>query len=186
MIVLAFSHTRFKILANTRDEAIGRTIDKVARDLRLQWKGRAPGAALEAFCRDGDGVLDMESVVRDMPNIKPFEVPMRGQMEFSFSGLHSSVDRYFAAHGQHCDEGMGRSKASKAKYTLPAPHMLALARTFQSSALAQLVEKVVLALQWCEEHKHELLSPEGNNGSFGIKDLVISGGVASSMTFREV
>jgi N6-L-threonylcarbamoyladenine synthase len=186
MIVLALSNVRFRVLANTRDEAIGRTIDKIARDLRLDWKGRAPGAALEAFCRDGDGVLD-ENVLRSpLPIIKPFEVPLRGKLEFSFSGLHSAVDRYFLTHGLANDADT-KPGGSKAKMILPGAHKLALARAFQSAAFEQLVEKVVLALRWCDNNQRELwIGINGEGLTSKMKHIVVSGGVASNATFRDL
>lgn len=96
LLLLASSIRRFKILATTRDEAVGRTIDKVARDLHLKWDGRAPGAALEAFCRNG--LADSVDKSEQLPAIQPFKIPLKGELAFSFSGLHSSVDRYIEMH----------------------------------------------------------------------------------------
>ena len=188
MLVLTLSHTRFRILANTRDEAVGRAIDKVARDLGLEWKGRAPGAALEAFCRDGDGTAELES--GELPVIEPFSVPLRGKLDFSFSGLHSAVDRYIALHGFTDDDvNMGKANPKPRKANLPNAHRLSLARAFQDGAFAQLVDKVILALRRCEEHPELMARPDENQSlttPTPIRHLVVSGGVASNSTFRNL
>ena len=82
--MLATAHSSFRILANTVDESVGRTYDKVARMLKMPWGARGPAAALEEFCRKE---IDEPNV----PEIRPFSVPIPGQLAFSFSGLHSSI-----------------------------------------------------------------------------------------------
>ncbi|EJD03286.1 peptidase M22, glycoprotease [Fomitiporia mediterranea MF3/22] len=164
LLLLALSNSKFRILATTRDEAVGRAIDKVARELRVELRGRAPGAALEVFCRDGfGGDKKCGKEEENVPHVEPLKVPFKGELAFSFAGLHSAVDRYILQHGK-----------DKTRLQLPYPHRLAIARTFQDAAFAQLEEKVILALRWCAD-----------NSQIPVKHVVVSGGVASNLLFRE-
>lgn len=152
-------------------------IDKVTRELRIVWRGRAPGAALEAFCRDG--LPDVND--NDLPCVPPFAIPLRNQLSFSFSGVHSSVDRYILEHG---------IEDSNNKKKLTNDHRLAVARAVQNAVVAQLEEKIILSLKWCVEHRDEIIRevPEQNSLSdlgLPVKHIVISGGVASNLFFRK-
>ncbi|KAH8119484.1 peptidase M22, glycoprotease [Phellopilus nigrolimitatus] len=201
LLLLALSVRRFRILATTRDEAIGRTVDKVARALRLEWRGRAPGAALEAFCAEGiPGDKGGE-----LPYIAPLETALRERLSFSFSGLHSAVDRYVQTHGSTAPPSggdLGDSEtppehSQEARYHstphLSDAHRLAIARAFQACAAAQLEEKVVLALHWCKRNRASILADSGRENDDAppdprdvvVKHVVVSGGVASNMYFRE-
>lgn len=149
LLVLAITHSSFRILANTVDESVGRTHDKVARMLNMPWGARGPAAALEEFCRQGG---DGPSV----PEIRPFSVPMPGQLAFSFSGLHSAVGRHIF-----------RSEAP-----LTAAHRRALGRAFQDGVARQLCDKLVQC--------HSMLREEG----IDVRHVVVSGGVASNLYLR--
>ena len=83
--------------------------------------------------------------------------PMRGRLAFSYTGLHSTVERFLDAR----------------RGTLDARTRLGLARSFQRAAVAQLEEKVGLALGACAR--------EGVR----VGSLVVSGGVASNAFLRE-
>ncbi|KAL5528226.1 QRI7 [Sanghuangporus sanghuang] len=174
LLLLAHSLGKFKILATTVDEAVGRAIDKVARELRIEWRGRAPGAALETFCREG--VEDVKE--EDVPHVERLKVPFRNELRFSFSGMHSAVNKYIAEHetvtvpsDSSTLEGEEKDRLSR---SLSDPHRLAIARAFQTAAATQLEEKIVLALRWCAD-----------NREVPVKHVVVSGGVASNMFFRE-
>ncbi|KZP34245.1 peptidase M22, glycoprotease [Athelia psychrophila] len=150
LLLLATSVTRFRILATTNDESIGRSIDKVSRMLGLAWSGIGPGAALERFCASE---YDLP-----LPNLDPLPRPMPGQLAFSFSGIHSAVERLVTARGDR---------------SMDLPTKLALARGFQSAAIDHVQDKVLLALKWCTQHNVE------------VRHLVMSGGVASNMLLRQ-
>ena len=205
MILLALSNTRFKLLATTVDEAVGRTIDKVARNLGLEWKGRAPGAALEAFCRDGiPGVRD-----EDLPKIDSFKIPFNNVLSFSFSGLHSMLDRYILKHGVIPATQNDVAVASNPNYDprkggridlkripiLPDAHRLAVARAFQDAAISQLESKVILALEWCSKNRativQEMSALGAGHGNISetnellVSHIVVSGGVASNAYLRK-
>ncbi|KAF8257944.1 glycoprotease [Lactarius quietus] len=150
LLVLASSVSQFRILATTQDESIGRVFDKVARMLVLPWSAKGLGASLEAFvaaspCKDDLGPL--------MPRTMP------GTLGFSFSGLHSAVERFVTARG------------GGAALDVSTRH--ALASAFQRAAVGQLEDKVLLALKWCHEQ------------DLGVKHLVVSGGVASNSYLRD-
>lgn len=117
--------------------------------LNMPWGTRGPAAALEAFCRDG---IDDSSV----PEIPPFSVPMPRELAFSFSGLHSAVERYIY----------------RAKAPLTEAHRRTLGRAFQDGAARQLCDKLVQC--------HSMLQREG----IDVRHVVASGGVASNSFLR--
>ncbi|KAH7925135.1 glycoprotease [Leucogyrophana mollusca] len=125
LLLLATSHTAFRVLATTADASIGRSFDKAARLLGLAWGTKGPGAALEQFCLN----TDIDSA--DLPQIPPFPVPMPGKLAFSFACLHSSVERYIASSPS----------------SLSQAHKVAIAREFQNAAARQLCAKLVLGLE---------------------------------------
>ncbi|KAI0955487.1 hypothetical protein AcW1_007055 [Taiwanofungus camphoratus] len=84
-------------------------------------------------------------------------MPMRGRLAFSYTSLHSSVERFLHARNGVVDE--------QTKY--------ALACAFQKAAVAQLEEKLALGLQKCQRQGVE------------IQHVVVSGGVASNSFLRE-
>jgi len=118
--------------------------------LEIPWGELGPGAALEHFCLNRDH--------NQLPEIiPPLPRGQSGKLAFSYSGLHSGVERYITARGGDLD----------------VPTKLALARAFQTAAVSQLEEKVILALHWCQK-----------NGVV-IRDIVVSGGVASNKFLRQ-
>ncbi|KAM5530122.1 hypothetical protein V8D89_016200, partial [Ganoderma adspersum] len=124
LLLLATAPTAFRILATTADEAIGNAFDKVAKLLQIPYAGTAAGAALERFCASdlsgsssvgGEGEKDVGRITIPMPRT------MRGRLAFSYTSLHSAVERFVHAHRGDLDE---RTK-------------LALARSFQKAAVGQ-------------------------------------------------
>lgn len=118
--------------------------------LGLSWKGLGPGAALENFCAANDSN-------HILPEMKPLPRPMPRQLAFSYSGLHSGVERFISRHQGELDY----------------PTKLALARAFQEAAVAQLEEKITIGLKLCAQEGHQ------------IGHLVVSGGVASNDFLRK-
>jgi len=119
--------------------------------LGLPWTAFGPGAALEQFCAQPWG--------RPLPGLPPAPRPLRGRMAFSYASLHSYTERYIASQG-----GI---------QNLDTPTKIALARNFQTAAIAQLEEKLFLGFEWCAKNKIEL------------RDVVVSGGVASNSYLRQ-
>lgn len=98
----------------------------------------------------------LESSLLDIP---PLPRPMKGKLGFSYASLHSHVERYIKSRG-------GIDK-------LDLPTKLALARAFQTAAVVHLEDKLSLALDWCFKNK------------VTVRDLVISGGVASNTYLQD-
>ncbi|KAI0644366.1 peptidase M22 glycoprotease [Trametes meyenii] len=153
LLLLATSPTAFRILATTLDESIGNAFDKVARMLGVPFGGTAPGAALERFCAGENSEGNGEE--EEVPEIR-MPRPMPGRLAFSYTGLHSTVERFLDAR----------------RGTLDTRTRLGLARSFQRAAVAQLEEKLVLGMRLCTK--------EGVR----VRSLVVSGGVASNRYLR--
>lgn len=80
-IVYLPEHLRFEVMGETRDDAAGEVLDKVARALGLPYPG---GAALEALAKTGNpDAIDFPRAWLDL-----------GCFDFSFSGLKSHVLNY--------------------------------------------------------------------------------------------
>ncbi len=138
-------------MATSLDESIGNAFDKVAKLLQIPYSGRAPGAALERFCTSGPAAGDEDVPEIHMPR------PMRGRLAFSYTGLHSTVERFLDARRGEIDE---RTK-------------LGVARSFQKAAVGQLEDKLVLGMRECAQK------------GISVRHLVVSGGVASNSFLRE-
>jgi len=119
--------------------------------LGLAWADMGPGAALDQFCAAGEseGEIHIPAAPR----------PMYSQLEFSYSGLHSFVERFISSRG-----GIPNLDLSTRR---------ALARMFQTAAVAQLEEKLSLGVKWCTQR------------NIKIRHVVVSGGVASNSFLRE-
>lgn len=88
-LVLLTSPTEFEILAETRDDAAGETLDKCARLIGLPYPG---GKELESLALSGD------SSKYALP--EPF---LRDRSAFSFSGLKTAAARLVEEHSQDLD-----------------------------------------------------------------------------------
>lgn len=148
LLLLATSKTEFRVLATTVDESIGRSFDKVARLLGLAWGTKGLGATLEELC--------LKDIAKP-PDVGSFSVPMPGKLAFSYSCLHSSIERYITS----------------ARTPLTEPHKVALARAFQDAAARQLCAKLILGFKQLAMRD---IKP---------KHVVVSGGVASNSFLRE-
>ncbi|HUQ63267.1 MAG TPA: tRNA (adenosine(37)-N6)-threonylcarbamoyltransferase complex transferase subunit TsaD [Acidimicrobiales bacterium] len=83
-LVLMEGHGRYRVLGTTVDDAVGEAFDKVARFLGLGYPG---GPAIDAIAEQGDP--DAISFPRGMEH---------DGLDFSFSGLKTSVTRYAEKH----------------------------------------------------------------------------------------
>ncbi|KAF8160978.1 Gcp-like domain-containing protein [Crassisporium funariophilum] len=95
----------------------------------------------------------------DLPSIPPFPRPLVGQLEFSFASLHSHAKLFIERQGGSAGIDILTKKA--------------LARAFQAAAVAHLEEKLLLGLNWCRIR------------NIPVRDIVVSGGVASNNYLRE-
>ena len=112
MLVHTTGLRRYRLVGRTIDDAAGEAFDKVARLLGLPYPG---GPEIEAMARQGD------------PTAYDFPRSMRGQLDFSFSGLKTAV-----------------------RYTLPkvldlSTELPNLCASFQQAVIDVLVEKSVRA-----------------------------------------
>jgi N6-L-threonylcarbamoyladenine synthase len=84
MLVLMDRDAHYRLLGQTIDDAAGEAYDKVARFLGLGYPG---GPAIDRLAAEGD------------PSAVAFPRGLRGQgLDFSFSGLKTSVVRHVRAH----------------------------------------------------------------------------------------
>ncbi|KAG8746980.1 hypothetical protein FRC10_002779 [Ceratobasidium sp. 414] len=182
LLLLAHSSSDFKILATTRDENIGNAFDRVATLLRVPWsKEWSAGASLERFALNA-AELDA-----------PFHVPMPGKLEFSYSGLSSSVRSYILGRSgpnmhfepldiptnsslKHPPTPERAAMQERIRRTVDAMSLSerqSIAAAFQRAAVAQLEAKVKLGLKECIRTGVHPTS------------VVVSGGVASNTYLRE-
>ncbi|KAK0193506.1 glycoprotease [Armillaria mellea] len=124
LLLLANSVDSFRILATTRDESIGRTFDKVTRELGLGWAG----PSLEKFCNQ-----DIES--KTPRDFTPFSNAMPGEMGFSYSGYHSQVERFVHRRG--------------GVENIAPEEKVAVARAFQEAVVDHLESKLMLGIKQC-------------------------------------
>jgi N6-L-threonylcarbamoyladenine synthase len=84
MLILMEGHGRYQLLGTTVDDAVGEAYDKVARFLGLGYPG---GPAIDKIAVEGD------------PEAVKFPRPMLNDgLDFSFSGLKTSVVTYVRGH----------------------------------------------------------------------------------------
>jgi N6-L-threonylcarbamoyladenine synthase len=108
--------SRVRELGATRDDAAGEAFDKVSKLLGLGYPG---GPVIDRLAQDGDaGAIDI-----------PLPMPRRDSLEFSFSGIKTSVARWVAEHGVPSDEGTLKN----------------LCAAFQGRVVDVLVRKTILA-----------------------------------------
>ena len=117
MLVKIDSLKKWKVLGETRDDAVGEAFDKVARMLKLPYPG---GSAIEKLSKKGN------------PNAIQFPRPMLNQQNynFSFAGLKTAVFYYLRAN----PSTRLRARAD-------------VAASFQEAAIDVLVRKTVRAMK---------------------------------------
>jgi N6-L-threonylcarbamoyladenine synthase len=126
-LMLYKSHTDYKILGQTKDDAVGEAYDKVAKILGLSYPG---GPAIDALAKKGEPT-----------SVKLPKARLSSSYDFSFSGLKTAVLR------------AAQQMAGK-DFTLPStelPKLLSqrqkqdLAASFQTTAVETLADAVVAA-----------------------------------------
>jgi N6-L-threonylcarbamoyladenine synthase len=120
----------YALLGRTRDDAAGEAYDKVARLLGLGYPG---GPLIDRRAQGGDDravafpIAKMTHPDRNAPLLK-------GQWDFSFSGLKTSVLRFVKARG--------------ADWTPSDAEVSDICASFQRSAVEALVDKTFAAARW--------------------------------------
>ncbi len=89
-IYLVRSFGDFQILGQTRDDAAGEAFDKAARMLDLGYPG---GVVIDRLAKDGT------------PSAIPFPRAMKGSVDFSFSGLKTSLLNHIKGRGEPITAG---------------------------------------------------------------------------------
>lgn len=115
-IVLVKTHSDYEILGQTRDDAAGEAFDKISRAIGLGYPG---GPLIDKYAKEGN------SKAIQFPRVH-FE---DGSLDFSFSGLKTSVLNY-----------LNRMEQSGEKICIPD-----VAASFQQAVVDVLVKNTILA-----------------------------------------
>lgn len=132
----------YTLLGQTLDDAAGEAFDKVAKILGLGYPG---GAAIERAARSGDG----------RKVLFPRALLSRGSLDFSFSGLKTSVALYVK---KWREDGEGTAGVRTED----------IAASFQEAVIEVLVQKTLDAVD-----------------RVGVSAVVVAGGVACNQSLRE-
>ncbi|HSX47282.1 MAG TPA: tRNA (adenosine(37)-N6)-threonylcarbamoyltransferase complex transferase subunit TsaD [Patescibacteria group bacterium] len=127
-IVLFKSHSDYKVLGKTQDDAIGEAFDKVAKILGLPYPG---GPSISKLAQAGD------------PDKIDFPKPHMQKYDFSFSGLKTAVLRY-------AQKSIGESYTFPSKMLserLTMRQKADIAASFEKTAIEYIVDKVKAALK---------------------------------------
>lgn len=132
----------YSLMGQTLDDAAGEAFDKVAKILGLGYPGGGP---IENLARSGHGeMIDF-----------PRAYLSRDSLDFSFSGLKTSVSLYV----NRWREGKNRDDQIKASD---------IAASFQEAVIEVLIKKLIMA-----------------RDKAGVDSLVVAGGVACNNTLRQ-
>ena len=155
-----------------KDISIGNAYDKVAKLLGIQPHkgGLGHGAAMEQYCnrnpmredtwRDILEKVDSCEATGARTRHLTLKVPSPGQLKFSYAGLYSEIKQFI-------------ERQLEKTTSLSEEVRMAVAHAFQHTAVEQLEAKLGLALEKCDD-----------SGQRTVKDVIISGGVASNMFLR--
>lgn len=139
-IVLVDDHFVHQTLGSTRDDAAGEAFDKVAKLLGLGYPG---GPAIDRLAGEGDPGF------HDFPRSRP------GGLDFSFSGLKTSVLYYLNAFSE------------REREDLLANHLPDLCASFQQAVVDVLIEALDRAVS-----------------RTGVRHIAVVGGVSANSALR--
>jgi N6-L-threonylcarbamoyladenine synthase len=142
-LVLVEGPFRYKLLGETMDDAAGEAFDKVAKMLGLGYPG---GPLIDKLASKGD------------PKYVDFPRPYleEGSMDFSFSGLKTSVLYY-----------LRKTKFDKTRDGSNEQLVANLCASFQAAVIDVLTQKLISAAH-----------------TFGVSDVAVAGGVAANSELR--
>jgi tRNA N6-adenosine threonylcarbamoyltransferase len=146
----------YQLLSRTRDDAAGEAYDKVAKLLGLGYPG---GPVIDRLARGGNDraialpTTRLTHADRNAPELK-------GDLDFSFSGLKTAVLRHVRAHSSSPD-GVGA-----ASYPTDA-EKADIAASFQRVVVTALVERLFTAAR-----------------RYGAKSVGVAGGVSANSRLR--
>ena len=147
-LVLVKGPFEYDLLGETKDDAAGEAFDKVAKMLGLAYPG---GPLIDKYSREGNSSF----VSFPRPYLE------EGSLEFSFSGLKTSVLYYLRRTGYK--PGPGGVVATESNDKLRAD----LCASFKAAVVDDLVEKAISAAQ-----------------KTGVKQIAVSGGVSANSELR--
>ena len=151
---------KFKIVGETRDDAVGEAYDKVAKFLGLEYPG---GPIIEKLAESGD------------PKFFDLPRPMikHKNCDFSFSGLKTAVLYTLR------DLGLKPPYSLKIKRDISA--------SFQQAVVDVLVFKTIKAIKESQNLPRTALCkfPRAVLGKFNIKSLIVGGGAIANQKIRQ-
>jgi N6-L-threonylcarbamoyladenine synthase len=138
-ITVVRSPSHFEVIGRTIDDAAGETFDKAAKIMGLPYPG---GPMIDAFAKEGN------------PDAFRFSKPVIPGLDFSFSGLKTSILYFLRDHLKKDPDFIEKNKAD-------------LCASIQSAIIGILLQKVRTAA-----------------GITGIKEIAIAGGVSANSSLR--
>ena len=151
-IVLCESPTQLKVIGETIDDAAGEAFDKTAKLLGLPYPG---GPLIDKFAKEGD------------PNRFHFPEPQIPELDFSFSGLKTSI-LYFL-------QNAGKSHVFKEEFLATEEEKNNFIKENLYDLCASVQQRIISILL----NKLKKASVET-----GIKDICIAGGVSANSGLR--
>ncbi|TAL57501.1 MAG: tRNA (adenosine(37)-N6)-threonylcarbamoyltransferase complex transferase subunit TsaD [Bacteroidetes bacterium] len=140
-IVLAKDHLDMEVIGETIDDAAGETFDKAAKILGLPYPG---GPLINKYAQEGN------------PNAFKFAEPNIPELNFSFSGLKTSILYFVRSLTPPLSEGEGGDSR--------IPHLCA---SIQHTIIKILMDKLITASK-----------------QTGIKEVAVAGGVSANSELR--
>lgn len=184
-LMLAPSHTDWRVIGRTRDDAVGEAFDKVAKVLGLPYPG---GPSVAVAAKNGnfkkynlpmpqvssiepaltdlrEKMLDSKDKIENLTNLKAKTMNLKSatSYDFSFSGLKTAVLR---AVQRECGKSHGFPSFELAAL-LNDGQVNDFAASFEAKAIEYLVSKTKKAFE-----------------EFQPKSIIIGGGVAASLPLR--
>ena len=151
-IVLCESPVKMKVIGETIDDAAGEAFDKSAKLLGLPYPG---GPLIDKYAKEGD------------PKRFPFPEPQIAGLNFSFSGLKTSI-LYFL-------QNAGKSNLFKEEFTASEEEKLAFIQQNLADICASIQHRIVTILL----NKVKKAAIET-----GIRDICLAGGVSANSGLR--
>jgi len=138
-LVLVRDYLDMEIIGQSIDDAAGEAFDKAAKIMDLGYPG---GPKIDKLARDGN------------PNQYSFPKPQVGELDFSFSGLKTSL-MYFLRDGLKQNPGFIEENLAD------------ICASYQSGIVSYLMDKLEVAA-----------------GKYPVRDLAIAGGVSANSKLR--
>ncbi len=152
-IVLCESPASMKVIGETIDDAAGEAFDKSAKILGLPYPG---GPLIDKYAKEGD------------PNLFKFPEPQIPGLNFSFSGLKTSI-LYFL-------QNAGQSNLYKEEFTATEEEKQAFIQNNLADICASIQHRIVTILL----NKVKKAAIET-----GIRDICLAGGVSANSGLRQ-